>query len=117
MYIHDKELKNKLQTLGLPVYYERIVDSTVKMPCITYLPVNNSDYLVGDTLFYSNIDYYVKLWGTSKKELEPYIEPLNDLMRAQGFKRSSYHELPTGTQVVLVGLYKAIGFEHYQEVL
>ena len=61
MLIYDKELVNKLKTIGLPVYYENIVDSTVETPCITYMPASNIDHLVGDTLFYSNIDYYVKV--------------------------------------------------------
>ena len=61
MYIYDDTLSEQLETLGLPVLYEQIVDNSVETPCITYLPVSNTDYLVGDTLFYSHIDYYIKI--------------------------------------------------------
>lgn len=61
MLDYDRQLSDKLETLGLPVFYEQIVDSKVKTPCITYLAASNTDYLMGNTLFYSKIDYYIKL--------------------------------------------------------
>lgn len=61
MVNYDVELRNHLNTLGLPVFYEQDVDSTTKTPCITYLPRSNNDYLMGDNLFYYNMTYYVKL--------------------------------------------------------
>ena len=65
MVVYDKELKEQLETLGLPVYYNQFVDSTVKTPCLTYEPLNNVSYLEGmslaDNLFYSHIDYYIRL--------------------------------------------------------
>ena len=45
----------------LPTYYELIVDSSIKLPCITYLEMGNSDDLTGDTLGYSNITMNVKI--------------------------------------------------------
>lgn len=111
MLDYDKTLSDKLETIGIPVYYEDIVDSSVETPCITYFPASNTDYLVGDTLFYSRIEYYVKVWGHFKKELMPYMEQLATLMRELGFRRESYHELASDTQLCLVALYRATGYE------
>ena len=65
MVIYDKELSKQLEAVGIPVLYNQIVDSTVKTPCITYEPMNNTTYLEGFTghsnLFYSKLDYYIRL--------------------------------------------------------
>ena len=115
MVIYDSELVKHLQTLGLPVYYNQFVDSTVQLPCLSYEPVHNISTLEGmnnhSNIFYSRIDYYIRLWGHTKKELSPYMEQVDDLMRSLGFRRTSYNELIDNTHICLVALYRATGYE------
>ena len=61
MYTFDKELVSNLKTLGLPVYYNQFVDDKTPTPCISYEPTSNVSYLEGDNLFYSHIDYYIRV--------------------------------------------------------
>lgn len=66
MVIYDKELIQELKTIGLPVLYNQILDSSIKLPVITYEPMNNVSTLEGmnndsNNLFYSRIDYYIRI--------------------------------------------------------
>lgn len=54
------QLVETLNTI-LPTSYELYVDSSMTLPCITYLEADNSDDLTGDTLGYSNITFNVKV--------------------------------------------------------
>jgi hypothetical protein len=77
----------------LPVYYELFVDSSTNTPCITYIESNNSSYLEGDNLLYSNLSYNIKVWGNDLATLIPIVDKIGDIMRKQGFTRVSYNEL------------------------
>lgn len=104
-------LKEKLEETGLPVYYELFVDSSTETPCITYIETNNSSYLEGDNLFYSNLSYNIKLWGNGLSTLIPKVADIDDIMREQGFRRISYNELAYGTQLEIILTYSAVGYE------
>jgi len=55
-----QELQSNLETV-LPTYYEYFCDSSTDTPCITWREKDNSDYLTGDTLEYSNVGFYIKI--------------------------------------------------------
>ena len=100
---------------NIQVEYELFVDSSTPLPCITYCGANDISYLEGDTLRYSNVSYYVKVWGNSLSETLPIMEHVDSLMKELGFTRESYNELSFNTQICLISLYSGIGFEKETE--
>ena len=104
-------LKQKLEQIGLPVYYELFVDSSTKTPCITFIENNNIAEQEGDNLFYSRVSYNVKLWGNDLAVLMPKAAAIDDVMREQGFKRASFNELSVDSQLELIMKYEATAYE------
>lgn len=111
MIDYKPSLVKELQKCGLPVYYELFVDSSTKLPCLTYIETNNSSHLEGDNLFYSNLSYNIKLWGDNLKQISPTVDKVNDIMRQLGFTRTAYNELAVGAQLCLILSYSSIGWE------
>lgn len=104
-------LKQKLEQIGLPVYYELFVDSSTKTPCITFIENNNIAEQEGDNLFYSRVSYNVKLWGNDLAVLMSKAAAIDDVMREQGFKRASFNELSIDSQLELIMKYEATAYE------
>lgn len=111
MIDYKPTLKQELEKSGLPVYYELFVDSSTNTPCITYIESNNSSYLEGDNLLYSNLSYNIKVWGNDLATLIPIVDKIGDIMRKQGFTRVSYNELSFNSQLELIMIYSAVGWE------
>lgn len=79
---------------GLEVYYELMVDSTVKLPAITYTDYNNFQTTeTGNTLGYNTIEYQIKLWGYDVAELVVYAAKIDEAMRSLGFKRTTMNTI------------------------
>ena len=104
MIDYKPTLKQELEKAGVPVYYELFVDSSTETPCVTYIENNNSSYLEGDNLFYSNLSYNIKIWGNDLATLIPIANKV-------GFKRISYNELSFNGQIELILIYDAVGWE------
>ena len=103
---------NALEGIGaIPVFYEAFIDSSTPVPCITYLQTANSDFIVGDTITYSDLVFQIKVWSKLVSELETIGQQIDITMKSLGFIRES------GNQVFLEGLgqyilrYKALGYE------
>jgi len=113
MVNYHNSLYNELKTSfpNVEVKYELFVDSSTSLPCITYCGASNISYLTGDTLSFSNVSYYVKVWGNSLAETLPIMEDVDDKMKELGFVRESYNELSFNTQICLISLYRGIGYE------
>ena len=85
-----KELK---QATNLPVYAENFLTANTKMPCISYYLSTDCSIKQGDTLGYSEIYYYIKVWSKKASELASYATIIDDKMRQLGFKRVGATEL------------------------
>ena len=57
MIDYHKNLKSALQTIGIGVHYEMALTSKTKVPCISYMEINNYVSTYGDKLSYSRIKY------------------------------------------------------------
>ena len=79
MVDYDKELVSALNTI-LPTYYELVLTSKCKTPCISYQEQNNYTVTdaVGATLGYSRITYTVKVWDTDIEALKNYAKQIDD---------------------------------------
>lgn len=101
----------------LPTYYEMILHSGIKTPCISYMEVNNADITdaTGDTLGYSRLTYQVKVWGNDIAELQKYALMIDAVLRPLGFKRVSSGELYDyeSTMIQKILTYEAIALESY----
>lgn len=110
----NKNLVSKLKTdTGLGVHYE-LFPKKYTMPCITYMPYDNYETNTGDTLAYSSIAYYIKLWGKNHEELMPYMAIVDASMRELGYKRESYNELAIANDLCLIAQYRALGKEEIE---
>ena len=109
-----KQLVSTLSVI-LPTYYELIVDSSIKLPCITYIEMDNSDDLTGDTLGYSDITFNVKVWGNSVDDIMVYAPQVDTAMRNLGYSRIASNELILGTQICKILTYQGLGLEQFVE--
>ena len=92
MIDYKPTLVSELKTIGLPVKYELFLTTDTEKPCITYKEANNSSHKEGDTLWYSELTYDIKVWAKSVMEIALYSQKLDTLMRGLGFTRTSYAE-------------------------
>lgn len=101
----------------LPTYYELVLTSKTKTPCISYQENNNYDDLTGNTIGYSRISYTVKVWSTEIAELKKYAQQIDVVLRPLGFKRISSGELAdrNSTMIQKILTYEALALEHYKE--
>ena len=109
-----KQLVSTLSVI-LPTYYELIVDSSIELPCITYIEMENSDNLTGDTLGYSDITFNVKVWANSIDDAMTYSAQIDTAMRNIGYSRIASNELVMGTQICKILTYKGLGLEEFTE--
>lgn len=107
-----KQLVTALSEI-LPTHYELYADSTMALPCITYLESQNSSAIEGDTLGYSNVTYNIKLWGRDLSALMPYAQQIDTKMRDLGYSRNSFNELEANGQICMLMIYQGLGHEYF----
>lgn len=104
-------LKKQLETLKYPVVAESFLTSDNEMPCISYALENDTQYLTGDTLGYSNIYFTVKVWGKRIADIEPIAVELDELMRSLGFTRTGTNDMWVDNIGNKTIRYRALGLE------
>lgn len=92
MINYHKTIVNTLSEI-LPTYYEMVLHSGIKTPCISYMELNNSVNANGDTIGYSNVSYQIKVWGNKLEDLQNYSLQIDDALRSLGWVRVSSQEL------------------------
>lgn len=92
MIDYHSSLVNALKTV-LPTHYEMTLTAKTKTPCISYMELNNYATANGDTIGVSVIDYQVKVWGNSIKDLQTYATQIDNVLRPLGWRRISSGEL------------------------
>ena len=114
MIDYHKNLVNALNAI-LPTHYEMVLHSGLKTPCISYMELNNYDYVSGNTVGYSRITYQVKVWGNDIGELQKYALEIDSALRPIGFKRISSGELydHNSTMVQKILTYEALALETF----
>lgn len=114
MIDYDARLVSALKKV-LPTYYELVLTSKTKTPCISYQESNNYDDSTGDTIGYSRISYTVKVWSTDVADLKKYAQQIDVVLRPCGFKRVSSGELadPNSAMIQKILTYEALALENY----
>lgn len=92
MIDYHSSLVTSLKTI-LPTHYELTLTTGTATPCISYIEINNYQNITGDTVFYSVVQYRVKVWGNSIKDLQKYAQQIDEVLRPLGFTRISSGEL------------------------
>ena len=116
MIDYNKEIVSALNTV-LPTYFEMALTSNIKIPCYSYMELNNysATEVIGATTGYSYITFQVKVWSNKVAELEKYALIADDKMRAIGFKRISsgilYDNNSSMMQKILT--YEALAMEEF----
>ena len=93
MIDYSPTLVSELKTIGLPVHYELFLTKDTEVPCISYQEGSNMAREEGDTLWYSEVNYRIKVWSKRQSELVSYSLKIDDLMRRLGFVRVSTNDL------------------------
>lgn len=114
MIDYHSELTKALNSI-LPTYYELMLNSSIKTPCISYIGINNYAQSDGDTLGYSRVSYRVKVWGNDISKLLAYAQEIDDKLRPLGFKRVSCGELydRESTMLQVIMTYEGLALENY----
>ena len=114
MIDYNKELVSALQEI-LPTYHELTLTSKCKVPCISWQERNNASASLGSTREYSNISYTIKVWANDLEIIHKYAQDIDNVMRAQGFKRISSGELYdiNSAMIQKILTYEALALEVY----
>lgn len=114
MIDYHAEMVSALKTI-LPVHYERALTAETKVPCISYMELNNIDSAVGDTLGYSDIYFQVKVWANKISDIQKYSVQVDQVLRPLGWKRTGSAELgdKNSTMIQKVLTYQALGQENF----
>lgn len=87
----------------------------IKVPCISYMEINNCVSTYGDKLSYSRIKYQIKVWANDIKEIQDYSLKIDDALRPLGWVRISSGELydNQSTMIQKIMTYEALAVESY----
>lgn len=114
MYNAHVELVRALNSV-LPAHYEMTLNSKTATPCISYMGIQNSVHVNGDTLGYSNLSYQVKVWANDIAQIVQYAQVIDNVLRPLGWKRTNYNELydPNSTMIQGIMNYEAMASEEF----
>lgn len=99
----------------LPTYYEMTLTANAKVPCISYMEVNNYVSHNGDQKVYSRITYQVKVWGNDIAVIQHYAQEVDKALKPLGFIRVSSGEMydRNSTMIQKILTYEALASETY----
>lgn len=99
----------------LPTRYEMALDSSVQIPCISYMELTNVDAPAGETLGYSAISYQVKAWARSIADAQAIAVQIDAALRPLGFTRTGSAELYDNQSGIVQKVldYDALALENY----
>lgn len=114
MINYHKELVVALGKI-LPTHYEMALTANTKVPCISYMELNNYDTTPGETIGYSRLTYQIKVWGHDIAEITNYAIQIDKALRPLGFTRVSSGELydPQSTMIQKILTFEAHALEEY----
>lgn len=114
MINYHTNLVDALETI-LPTHYEMSLTAGTQTPCISYMEINNYAQANGDTIGVSVIDYQVKVWGNSIKDLQTYATQIDSVLRPLGWRRISSGELydNNSTMIQKILTYEATALEEF----
>jgi hypothetical protein len=105
-------LLTELSECSIPCYYEQFINDKSELPCITYREYDNTDLYLGDTLNYSNIGYWIKVWSKKVSDFYTYGQEVDDIMKPLGFKRT-FSDVSWKEEIgQFILRYQAIGYEN-----
>lgn len=114
MINYHKELVSALSKI-LPTHYEMTLTAKTKVPCISYMELNNYSSTPGETIGYSRLTYQVKVWGNDIAVITDYAIEIDNALRPLGFTRISSGELydPQSTMIQKILTFEAHALENY----
>lgn len=99
----------------LPTYYEMALTADAKVPCISYMELNNYSTNTGDTIGYSRLNYQIKVWSNDIEEIQKYSLLVDQALRPLGWRRVSSGELydNNSTMIQKIMTYEALALETF----
>lgn len=114
MVNYHANLVSTLETI-LPTHYEMVLTSKTQTPCISYMELSNVDTDTGDTFGYSRIQYQIKVWSHTIKDIQEYSMQIDAALRPMGWRRVGSQELhdSNSTMMQKILTYEALASEIY----
>lgn len=108
------DLVNALKTV-LPTYYGMTIHSGIDTPCISYIEIDNSDDITGDTIGYSRLQFQISIWGNNIGQLNSYALEVDKQLRNLGWTRISSGELfdNESNMIQKILTYEALALEEF----
>ena len=95
----------------IPVYYEYFTEKT-DIPSVSYYESSNNALADGDTLRYSDITYFIKIWSYKVSELNSIALAIDSKLKEYGLKRiSSGDGIEDNNLLVKYMGFRATGYE------
>ena len=81
----------------LPTQYGMILDTSLGLPCITYIPIENRDEALGNTQAYSTITYKIRIWCNEVSNITQYQAQVDEALASIGrFHRNGVQDIIYG---------------------
>lgn len=109
MIDYAPELVQGLKTV-LPTYVEP-VESTTKVPCITYTETNRKDIHAVNGAQYQEIQVRIRVWAADRSSLDRYADRVEAVMRRLGWTISGGGDLAANGRCCRVMVCTAIGYD------
>jgi hypothetical protein len=114
MIDYHKDLVTALKTI-LPTHYEMTLTSGTKVPCISYMEIDNAVAANGDTLGYSRLQYQIKVWANDIAVIQQYAMEVDKVLRPLGWTRVGSNEMydNQSTMIQKIMTYEALASEMF----
>jgi hypothetical protein len=114
MIDYHKDLVTALKTI-LPTHYEMTLTSGTKVPCISYMEIDNAVTANGDTLGYSRLQYQIKVWANDIAVIQQYAMEVDKVLRPLGWTRVGSNEMydNQSTMIQKIMTYEALASEMF----
>lgn len=107
-----KEIVNVLKKLNANFCYELFIDDKCKIPCISYLELDNSEKIGSVDFSYSDLEFQFKVWDYSIENVSKLSNDLDLELKKIGFKRTFATEIIDKKMVIKILRYVATGYEY-----
>lgn len=96
--------------VAIPVYYDLFYKPGV-IPCVTYIEIDDSSLLDGDTLRYSTLRYQIKIYAKTMADIVTNAGLIDTALFNAGWRRYSSIETNDDNYIIKVIRYVATGYE------
>lgn len=93
----------------LPAQYGMFLDTSLPLPCISYIPIENRDEALGNYQGWSTITYKIRIWCNEVSNITHYMEQVDEKLAELGrFHRNGVQDLIYGDLICRIMDYSVL---------